>query len=227
MKINSLLTAGALLAVSALSSHAAIVITEVMSSSAHSGSGNTSNGDWFELTNTGGSAVNITGWSWDDNSFTPGSATFGGITSIAAGQSIIFTEETLGAEAAWISDWGLSGVTVVNLGGTVFQGLGAPGDSVRIYDNLNATVASVTFGASTAGFSFAWDTNGNSLGLSAISQNGAFQAAFDGKTSGEGPGIDIGSPGFAAIPEPSTYAALAGFAMLGIALNRRRRTNRA
>src|SRR4051812_36455368 len=48
----------------AASAHGALVITEVMSSS---GTGGTS--DWFEVTNTGPAAVDITGYKMDDNSF--------------------------------------------------------------------------------------------------------------------------------------------------------------
>ena len=202
--------------------NAQLFITEVMSSSAHSGG--TNNGDWFELTNTGATPVNITGWSWDDNSNTPGSANFGSITSIGAGQSIIFTEETIGAEASWISNWGLSGVTVVHLGSGVFQGLGAGGDAVNIYNNLSALVTSVTFGTATGGFSFEWSNTGASLGLSVIGENGAFQALQNGQTVGPGPGVDVGSPG--AIPEPSTYALL-GLGLLGIAILRRKQAARA
>lgn len=200
---------------------AAIVITEVMSSSAHTAG--TNNGDWFELTNTGLSAVNITGWSWDDadNVANPDQGTFGGITSIGAGQSIVFTAETLGEEAAWITDWGLSGVTVVNLGGGIFQNFSSTitGDALYIYDNNDALVTSVTFGLATTGSTFEWDTNGNTLGLSIIGQNGAFQAVENGQTANAGSGLDIGSPGFA-IPEPST-ALLGAFGLL--ALLRRRR----
>ncbi len=201
------------------SSSAALVITEVMSSSAHAGG--TNNGDWFELTNTGPLALNITGWSWDDNSNTAGSATFGGYTSFAAGQSVIFSEETVGAEAAWITDWGITGVTVVNLGNGAFQGLGAGGDAVNIYNASNVLVASVTFGSATTGFSFEWDTLGNSLGLSAIGQKGAFQAAENGQTAGAGPGVDVGSPGVA-VPEPAAAMLLASAGMMLWVLRRKR-----
>ncbi|MBC8040003.1 MAG: lamin tail domain-containing protein [Opitutaceae bacterium] len=220
--LKTLLVAVALGGMSA-GAQAAIVITEVMSSSAHTGTGNTSNGDWFELTNTGASAVDLTGWSWDDSTGLAGSANFGSVTSISAGQSIIFGEETVGFESAWIADWGTSGVTVINLGGTVFQGLGSTGDSVIIYNASSVVVTSVTFGTATAGFTFEWDTSGQSLALSVLGENGAFRASFDGKTSGEGPGLDIGSPGFAAVPEPSTFAAFTGAAALGLAFCRRGR----
>lgn len=200
-------------------SHASLVITEVMSSSAHSGG--TNNGDWFELTNTGSTAFDLTGFSWDDNTNTPGSANFGSITSIAAGQSIIFTEETIGAESSWLANWGLSGVVVVNLGSGVFQGLGAGGDAINIYDAGGALVTSVTFGTATGGYSFQWDTAGNYLGLSAIGVNGAFQALENGQTTGFGAGVDVGSPGV--VPEPSTYAMLfVGAALLGFVLRRKR-----
>lgn len=56
-----------LLAVSALcpTAHAALVITEVMSSSGHPGG--PANGDWFELHNSGASTLDLTGYYWDDD----------------------------------------------------------------------------------------------------------------------------------------------------------------
>ncbi len=196
---------------------AAIVITEVMSSSAHSGG--TNNGDWFEITNTGPTAVDITGWSWDDDSATPGVSNFGSLTSIPAGASVIVSEETVGAEASFKSAWGIPSTTVVNLGSTVFVGLGSGGDQVNIFDSSNTLVTGVSFGTATSGYSFEWDTSGNPLGLSVIGENGAFQAVSNGQNTGLGPGVDVGSPG-TAIPEPASLAALG---LLTIAGLRRRR----
>ncbi len=81
---------------------AAVAITEVAPWS----SGNSPVGaDWFELTNTGAAALDITGWSMDDSSATPGVAPLAGIGSIAAGQSVIFIEGDATTAAAFVSTW--------------------------------------------------------------------------------------------------------------------------
>ncbi len=180
--------------------HADLVITEVMSASSHTNSA--ANGDWWELYNSGAVAIDLTPYSWDDNSAAPGSADFNGLT-IGAGEAIIICQETIGAEQAWKDLWGLSSVTVVNLGNTKFQNFSSSGDEIHIYDASSNEVTSVTFGAATAGFSFAWDAAGNSLGLSVNGVNGAFQA-----TAAAGGGPDIASPGAVVIPEPGTLALL-------------------
>ena len=65
-----------------------IRITEVMSSS---GVGGTA--DWFEITNYGDAAVDLTGWRMDDNSFSfAASLALNGVTSILPAQSIVFLE---------------------------------------------------------------------------------------------------------------------------------------
>ena len=135
--------------------------------------------------------------------------------TLAAGGTLIVCEETTGAEAAWRTVWGVAGsVAVVNLGGTEFQGLGAGGDGIYIYDSLSQLVTSVVFGVSTSGFSFEWNTSGESLGLSVNGENGAFQATASG-----GGGPDIASPGVA-IPEPLT-GILTGLCGLGLLIYRR------
>ncbi len=208
----------AFITASIAASQAQLVVTEVMSSSAHGGG--TNNADWFELTNSGAIAFDLTGYSWDDDSNTPGSANFGSVTSIAAGQSVIFTGETVGTEADWISDWGISGVTVVNLGNTVFQNFGSAGDQVNIYNASNSPVLTQSFGSATGGFSFEWDQTNTSLGLSVIGENGAFQSVSDGAG---GPGVDVGSPGLAAVPEPSTYVLIGiGIAAMLVGMRRKR-----
>ena len=55
-----------LLALFTLPAAGQVKITEVMPNSGHTNTG--ANGDWFEITNTGASAVNLAGYSWDDDS---------------------------------------------------------------------------------------------------------------------------------------------------------------
>jgi hypothetical protein len=221
MKIKTplLLTAAWFFLQGNTSTQGAIVITELMSSSSHGGGSN--NADWFELTNTGPSLVSLVGWSWDRLSNIAGTATFGSVTSIAAGTSLIVTNETLGLESSWVSNWGLAGVTVVNLGNGAPNFLSS-GDRLYIYDETNAPVTSVNFGAATQGKTFEWDKLGNSLGLSVAGENGAYSAISNGQTSSSGPGVDIGSPGFA-VPEPSRVLFLAISTLATITRRRRER----
>jgi hypothetical protein len=114
-----------------LASGADLIISEVMASSSHTNT--VANGDWWELYNSGPSAIDLTSYSWDDNTATPGSADFNGLT-INAGEAIIICQETLGQEAAWLTAWGLAGVTVINLGNTEFQNFGSGGDEIHLYD---------------------------------------------------------------------------------------------
>lgn len=74
---------------------AALFVSEI--SPASSGSGTYAQ-DWFELTNTGTSAVDITGWRMDDNSnpFAT-SVALTGVTSIGPGQSAVSFDNTAGA----------------------------------------------------------------------------------------------------------------------------------
>lgn len=217
--------AGSFLA--SLSAPAALVITEVMSNSGHAGGAG--NGDWFEIHNTGVSAINLTGWSWDDDSQIAGTHSFGGVTIVAGGFALV-VDENSSLITNWAADvWGITPsptlVLVNNSMTNGFSGLGAPGDGIYIYDSSNSLQAFVTFGTATGGTSFEWDAGGNSLGLSVVGQNGAYTAFLNGDDGGTdtnpalySPGSDIASPG--AIPEPS--AALLGALGL-LALMRRRR----
>ena len=57
--------------------------------------------DWFEVTNTGSTAVDLTGWKMDDNSHSITNAVaLNGVTSIAPGEAVIFIESADLATAA-------------------------------------------------------------------------------------------------------------------------------
>jgi hypothetical protein len=179
------------------SAPAAVIISEVDPSGSGSSSGYL--GDWFELTNTGASAVNISGWKVDDNSDSFGAALpLTGISSIAAGQSVVFMESPAGSTSDFLSAWGLPGTFPLGTytGGGI--GLSQSGDHVNIYDGSGVLQANVIFGAPTGTSTF-----DNSAGLngttivtpSVIGVNGAHLS-----TGGE-----IGSPGTAgSVPEPAS-----------------------
>jgi hypothetical protein len=163
-------------------------ITEIMSKSAHSGS---TDGDWWELTYAGSATVDLTGYSWDDNSNIAGTVTFGNIT-IGPSESIIILDDNGSWVASWKSEWGLgSEVNVYDHShfSGAFPGLGSA-DGVFLYNPSGDLVTSVTYPSRTAGFSNEWDTDGAFLGLSVIGENGAYQSTHPGPN-------DVGSPGHA------------------------------
>ncbi len=159
--------------------------------------------DWFELTNGGGSSLSITGWKMDDNSNSfVASVPLTGITTIAAGESVIFMElqssdNLLTKQTEFINTW-FTGVAPAGLqiGGYLGGGVGLStgGDAVSIYNSLGDLKANVTFGASSSG---PFQTFNNALGvnnsdlvtLSSIGVNGAFKAPGDLLNT------EVGSPG--------------------------------
>ena len=194
-----------LLALLTSAAHGQLVITEVMPSSVHPSNVAPSpdaDGDWWELTNTGSSAVDLTGYKWDDvpTPASPTASNFPGGTIIQPGESIIILEEPSANVAAWRTAWGLTATTRVidrtqftNAGGEGFSGLGASGDEVNLFDANGTLVAHVEFGASVAGKSQAFLRDGRAIhGLhSAVGKHGA-------AASGLFP-ADIASPGDARI----------------------------
>ncbi|YCM43566.1 lamin tail domain-containing protein [Verrucomicrobiaceae bacterium 227] len=168
-------------------------ITEVMPSSDHSTG--SANGDWFEITNTGTSAVNISGYSFDDSG--PGPKKSGQIFpsySIPAGASVIVLRESSSAE--FRSLWNLPASIKIFTEADVpnFPGLGSDGDSVFLFNSSSSVIDNFTFGAATTGSSFARFTNGNPV-PGGLSVDGLFGSYLSNDSS-----EDVGSPGSAAQP---------------------------
>ena len=164
--------------------------------------------DWFEVTNKGTSAVDISGWKMDDNSNAFGSAVaLNGITNIGAGESVIFIESSATNQSTVVDSFkslwfGSNASATLKIGTYTGSGVGLStgGDAVNLFNGAGALQANVTFGASPAG---PFPTFENAVGLNnaAISQlsvvgaNGAFIAAGDAN--------EIGSPGAIAAPKPA------------------------
>jgi hypothetical protein len=145
-----------------------------MSSSAGGGS---PTGDFLEITNYGSSAISMSGWKMDDNSFDITKAVaLNGITSIGAGESVIFIESAAGAAVnSFKSFWGgLTGVQVGYYSGSG-TGLSSGGDGVILFNAAAAEATRVTFGAATAGKTFYWGYNA-ATGVVDPSYNGLVSA---------------------------------------------------
>lgn len=213
---HSLLSALVAASVIVPAAHAGIVITEVMSSS-----GTTP--DWFELTNDGSSAVSLSGWKMDDGSFNIAAAVaLSGISSIGAGESVIFVESAGGAGiGSFRTFWGgLAGVQVGYYSGSGV-GFSSGGDGVCVFNDLSVNVNQVSFGAATAGSSFfwGWDAQGAidpnySAVLSTVGTIGTQVGFLSADTT------NVGSLG-TAIQVPGPGVAVA--AVLALAIRSRRR----
>lgn len=220
-----LLSAATLLAATALAAQAqSLFITEIHAAGSSNG---TYGADWFEVTNTGAAPVSLAGWKIDDNSESPiGAVALRGVTSLAPGQTAIFiegladgsTDTALRAAftTAWFGANAPAGLLLGNYGGPGL-GLDPISDAVNLFSGSTRR-ANLFFNDAVAGRTFdnAALLDGNLTALTTLSTigvNGAFLSAD---------GFEIGSPGFAPIPEPATQALLAGLAALGAVALRRK-----
>lgn len=159
-------------------------VSEIMS-----GSNSTAyNADWFEIHNYGDSAVDMTGFSWDDESEIPGTSTFPAVT-VQPGEAIVVLDDVAANKDDFLAEWKLyaGSVTIVandELTGS-FPSLSQNGDAVFLYDANGAELASGVYAVATAGYAVEFDTTGAFLGDAVDGTNGAY-------TSLEG---DVGSPG--------------------------------
>jgi hypothetical protein len=226
---------GLVLALSLASTAAAteLRITEAMSSS---GIGGTP--DWFEVTNYGLSAVDITGFKMDDssNSFAV-SVALNGVTNINPGESVVFIETAspLTAIPAFQTFWG--GINSIQIGSYSGSGVGlsSVADGIVLFDSLGSAQTPLTsFGAATTGSSFYWayDSAGDfvpgfgSASAGLVSTAGTIFGSSLNQVAFVSTDLlgNIGSPGSAAVavPEPSTVAlAAVGLCMAGVAVRRR------
>ena len=91
-----------------------------------------SSGEYIEITNLGATAVSLAGWSFDDDSRTPGTVPLDGLGSLAAGQSAIITES---ADATFRTDWNLGADVKILASNSTNLGRA---DEINIFDGPDA-----------------------------------------------------------------------------------------
>lgn len=103
------------------------------------------NPEFVEFTNVGTTAIDMTGWSFDDNSRVPGSQSLSALGSVAPGESVILCE---GAEANFRAIWSLPISVKVVPNST--NNLGRA-DEINLYDAGGALVDRLTYDDQTLG----------------------------------------------------------------------------
>lgn len=203
-----------LLGATALSAQAEVRISEWM----YNGS------EFIEFTNLGATAVDMTGWSFDDESQIAGTVSLSAFGRVAAGESVILAEDT---EADFRAQWGLAASVKVIGGNSANLGRN---DEINLYDGLGGLADRLRYGDSSyvPGSIRTQNVSGNpaSLALLAGDTSAGWVLSVDGDPYGSITSTTgmVGNPGqFAlAVPEPASAALwLAGLALVaGIARRR-------
>ncbi len=170
-----------------------IAITEWM----YSGS----DGEFVELTNVGFSPVDVTGWSYDDDSRTPGEFDLSPFGVIEAGESVVFVEET---PADFRSDWALCDDLKVI--GPYTNNLGRS-DEINIYDDFDQLVDRLTYGDTTFPGSIRTQNASGWVSTAGLGANDVFEWTLS--TVGDGEGSYASGSGDIASPGQSTRAGVA------------------
>ncbi len=164
-----------------------LAITEIMASS--NDPNTLISDDWFEITNYGSSAVDLGGFSWDDNSWLPGTVVFPSMV-IAPGEAIVVAQIDSVNEAAFRTAWNLGPwvQVLVNEDFAFGQpGFSSSGDGVALFDTSSTPIeiCRAEYTLALAGFSVEFDTACTYLGNSSVGVRAAYAST----------GSDVGSPG--------------------------------
>jgi hypothetical protein len=196
-RAKGLLTAAAVMFLGLEGASAQLAITEVMSDPAvTSVEGQiVLNSDWWELTNFGTNAINLTDYYWTENHESFPQFSFQGLEIDPGKCVIILRTNATPDEAAFRAWWGTClGTSLQAIRSWAQQGLNPDGEFVRLYDSQSNLVDSADFGAAFTGTTFVSDPKTGEFGVySTLGQCGTCQTATTG---------DIGSPGTACGPVP-------------------------
>lgn len=167
--------------------------------------------EFIEFTNVGTTPVDITGWSFDDDSRVPFTVDLSAFGVVAPGQSVVLTEADAGAFA---TEWSLMGVAIIG-GNTTNLGRN---DEINLFDAGGVLVDRLTYGDQTfPGTIRAKGASGNPGTPAALGANDVWQwvLASVGDTFGSYASAsgNIGNPGVY-VPEPTAAVALGLLALL-------------
>ena len=159
-------------------------ITEYMYSGA--------NGEFIEFTNVGAAPVDMSGWSFDDDSAIPHTVDLSAFGTVAPGESVILTET---AAADFRTAWSLC--DAVKVIGSNTTNLGRD-DEINLFDDAGGLVDRLAYGDDSLGGprtqnKSAW-VSADGLGANDI-LDWTLSAVGDGEGSIASTGGDIGSPG--------------------------------
>lgn len=212
------IAAVALLCSAAVHAQAQIQITEWM----YNGNGPT--GEYIEFTNLGTTAVDFSGWSFDDDSRVAGTVSLSDIGLLAPGASALLAEADA---ASFRAAWSLgSSVAVV---GSNSANLGRA-DEINLFDATGALVDRLTYGdAVFAGTIRTQNRSGNPGSLAdltpfAVTTGWVLASAGDAFGSYASSAGDVGNPGLflTPVPEPGSWALwLAGSAFVARLVRRK------
>jgi predicted extracellular nuclease len=168
------------------------------------------NGEFIEIVNIGSTPVDLTGWSFDDDSRSAGTVDLSSLGTLAPGQAAVITEAT---DAAFRAAWGLSaGVKVFAENGT---NLGRA-DEINIYDASDTLVDRLTYGDQNFAGTVrtqnksGWNSPVGTTPWGNVTPSWVLSAPGDAQGSWTSTGGDVASPG-TYVPAPGAFA-LAGLA---------------
>lgn len=218
MKVSRLVATAAAASLGSAAVHAQVQITEWM----YNGNGPT--GEYIEFTNLGTTAVDFSGWSFDDDSRVAGTVSLSAIGLLAPGASALLAEADA---ASFRAAWNLgSGVAVVG-GNTTNLGRA---DEINLFDASGALVDRLTYGdAVFAGTVRTQNRSGNPGSLAdltpfTVTTGWVLASAGDAFGSYASSLGDLGNPGafLLPVPEPGSWALLlAGSAVVARLVRRK------